>query len=116
MNEDISFQAAFKTILNNTVVPSDMPALEQARIVQKLYNIVQEGMPNTLFRYRRCSERSFEAFDSDRVWVSRADCMNDGFDTRLYFDRNEILAWRDQLMSDEYTNSARAFFLSLLAI
>ncbi len=103
---------AFGELLNNTVIRSDMTFSEQQEKYQLLYSFVQNKMPEMLFRYRKCQERSFDAFDRDYMWVSRADCMNDGFDSRLFFDRDQILSWRDYMLSDNNINEMRNFFLS----
>lgn len=83
----------FKRILDETVVPSNLSFQEQAEKIENLYGCAKSMMPKSLFRYRKCDERSIDAFYNDRVWVSSADCMNDGFDARMYFDKNSILEW-----------------------
>lgn len=83
----------FKRILEETAVPSNLPRQEQEEKIEKLYKCAKSMMPSSLFRYRKCDERSLDAFYNDRVWVSSADCMNDGFDTRMFFDKKGILEW-----------------------
>ncbi len=102
----------FKKILNDTVIRSDTSLQEQAAKNETLYGHAQKNMPVKLFRYRKCDERSIDAFYKDRVWVSTSISMNDGFDARLYFDKNGILSWRDSLVSEAAINGIREFFKS----
>ena len=83
----------FRMILDKTIVPANLPSPEMNDRIEPLIKSAQSIMPSSLFRYRRCDERSIDAFYNDRVWVSTADCMNDGFDTRLFFDKKAIREW-----------------------
>ena len=100
----------FQRILNETVVPNNLPLEEQAAKSNMLYGYAKQHMPSALFRYRRCNERSLDAFYHDKVWVSTGACMNDGFDSRLYVDKKEVFAWRDQLQNNELYELLRKFF------
>ena len=53
-----------------------------------------------------------DAFYRDQVGVSSSISMNDGFDARLYFDKNVIRSWRDMLVSETTINGIREFFKS----
>ena len=76
----------FAEQLYATSIPSNMPPDEQNNKLRVLQDIAHDIMPKSLFRFRECSERHIDAFDKDELWVSTADCMNDGFDTRIYND------------------------------
>ena len=82
----------FAKILDSTVIPSDMHLSEQQQKYEALQNASNEILPQRLYRFRSCSELSFSAFDKDQLWVSTADCMNDGFDTRIYVDADSVKA------------------------
>lgn len=99
----------FEKILNDTIVRSDIPFPMQVSLNEKLNSYAQKNVPEKLFRYRKCTERSIDAFYRDRVWVSNSISMNDGFDARLYFDKNAIRLWRDKLLSDETLNGFKEF-------
>lgn len=100
----------FEKILNETIVRSDIPLQEQATECEALYWYAQKNMPEKLYRYRRCDERSIDAFYHDHVWVSTATSMNDGFDARLYFDRKGCLSWRDTLISETAKDEIKELF------
>lgn len=80
----------FASLLKATVVPSNLPMEEQLQRYQVLQQAAKEILPPKLYRFRSCSEHSFSAFDKDELWVSTADCMNDGFDTRIYLDAKQV--------------------------
>ena len=84
--------AYFKEILYKTEISSNSPILEQANKHECLYGYAQQNMPELLFRFRKCDERSLDAFYKDQIWVSTAIGMNDGYDARLCFNKQEILA------------------------
>ena len=99
----------FEKILNDTVIRSDIPFQKQVSLNEKLYDYAQKNVPEKLFRYRKCTERSIDAFYRDRVWVSTSISMNDGFDARMYFDKNAIRLWRDELVSEKTLNCFEEF-------
>ena len=102
----------FARILDDTVILSDAPFQEQVSQNEKLYGYAQNIMPEKLFRDSKCNERSIDAFYRDKVGVSSSISMNDGFDARLYFDKNVIRSWRDMLVSEATINGIREFFKS----
>lgn len=89
----------FAEKLNNTVIPSSMPEDEQRKLYNELYVSADRIRPERLYRFRTCSERSFDSLEKDQFWVSRADCMNDGFDTRLFFDLKQVEEAINQMKS-----------------
>lgn len=91
----------FTRLLYTTAVPSSFSETEKIAKVEPLQQHVFSSMPKQLYRYRRCDERSLESFYKDQIWVSTAECMNDGFDARLYFDKQEIITWLNRLTSEE---------------
>ena len=100
----------FEKLLLETVIPANAPLQDQASKNERLYSCAQKTMTEALFRYRKCDERSIDAFYRDKVWVSTADCMNDGFDTRLYFDKQAILDWKAQFESEDFIKDTLSFF------
>lgn len=81
---------SFAEQLNSTIIPSNTSPDEQQIKLEALSKTAHNILPKSLFRFRSCSERSISAFDNDQLWVSTADCMNDGFDTRIYIDQREV--------------------------
>ena len=82
--------ARFEHLLNSTIVPSNIPHEEQLKICAPVIAYVNSNLPDRLYRFRKCSDINLEAFLKDQIWVSAAKNMNDGFDARIYFDRNLV--------------------------
>ena len=80
----------FAEKLLSTTIPSNLPVIDQQKRIESLQQNAHSLLPDRLFRFRTCSERSFDAFNKDELWVSTADCMNDGYDTRIYVDSREV--------------------------
>ena len=89
----------FAKLLEETVIPSSLSIKEQEDSYKQLQIAAEKILPQSLFRYRSCSERSISAFDKDELWVSTANCMNDGFDTRAYVDPKHKQECMDQILS-----------------
>lgn len=87
----------FEELLNKTVVPSNASMDDQIKAYSTLQETIKSIIPKKLFRYRSCNDMSFSAFDRDELWVSSADCMNDGYDTRVFVDIEKINQWRKEL-------------------
>ena len=73
-----------------TCIPSNLSITDQHMRIEPLQQIANSLLPERLCRFRVCSERNFDAFDKDELWVSTADCMNDGYDTRIFVDSKEV--------------------------
>lgn len=80
----------FSEILRETIIPSNLDAYNQAIRYGKLQNVSNDILPKHLFRYRTCSELNIDAFDKDEIWASTADSMNDGFDTRIFANAQDV--------------------------
>lgn len=91
----------FANKLVSTVVPSTMPYDQQLMAYQSVQEVADTIVPKRLYRFRSCNERNLSAFDRNELWASTADCMNDGFDTRLYYDTNAVEEWRNRLLSED---------------
>ena len=103
----------FKKILNSTVVPAGLDEAEQAIRTEALISFIRKHIPSKLYKYRSFCDNHISAFHKDQVWVSTAQNMNDGLDTRLYFDKeatiniykeqidsNKVAAFIDMIKSD----------------
>lgn len=100
----------FAKLLYETRVPSSLSAEEKQKKYEPVLHCISEKTPERLYRYRHCDTRSFEAFHNNQVWVSTAESMNDGFDARLFFDKEEITQWLEQ----ELPKTAKASFSRLM--
>lgn len=80
----------FKKIIENTIVPMNFSVEEKTACYDKIIRCVKDILPNKLYRFRTCSERSLSAFYNDELWFSNGSTMNDDFDARLYYDKKRI--------------------------
>ena len=95
----------FKKLLDSSIVPSsDTINLDK---YQTILEYISANKPSKLYRYRTCCERNFDAFYNDQIWVSTPDCMNDGFDTRLYFDKQYVEDSLDRWLENELVPQIR---------
>ncbi len=99
----------FAKILNSVVVSEgcDTQALHQS--VLPISQALVQMMPEKLFRYRGCTNKSIEAFENDKVYTVTADMFNDPYDTLLKFDVENVKKMLDSLLSKEVFNSLADF-------
>ena len=89
-----------KKIIENTIVPMNFSVEEKTACYDKIIRCVKDILPNKLYRFRTCSERSLSAFYNDELWFSNGSTMNDDFDARLYYDRKRIEKWLKSFLSE----------------
>lgn len=89
-----------KKIIENTIVPMNFSVEEKTACYDKIIRCVKDILPNKLYRFRTCSERSLSAFYNDELWFSNGSAMNDDFDARLYYDRKRIEKWLKSFLSE----------------
>ena len=90
----------FKKIIENTIVPINFSVEEKTACYDKIIRCVKDILPNKLYRFRTCSERSLSAFYNDELWFSNGSTMNDDFDARLYYDKKRIEKWLKSFLSE----------------
>ena len=71
--------------LLSTSIPSNLSTIDQQKWIESLRQNAYSLLPDRLYRYRACSERSIDAFDKNELCVSTADCMNDGYSKATNF-------------------------------
>ena len=86
-------QKEYLSLLNNTHIWSNSSVQEQNAALTPLVEYIHRITPKDLYRFRDCSERSFDAFYRDQIWTSSADVLNDDFDARLFFRLEELKEW-----------------------
>lgn len=86
-------QSDYQSMLENTHLWSNQSVMEQENSLSSLLEYVHQNTPKKLFRFRDCSERSFDAFYRDQIWTSSGDTMNDDFDARMFFRVAELEDW-----------------------
>lgn len=89
-----------KKIIENTIVPMNFSVEEKNACYDKVTGCVKDILPNKLYRFRTCSERSLSAFYNDELWFSNGSTMNDDFDARLYYDKKRIEKWLKSFLSE----------------
>lgn len=81
----------YPQLVKKIIVPEGLTNDEQTELYEPLSRYVLSETPSALYRFRSCNERNFSAFDKGQLWFSRAEMMNDDFDSLVYFDRETIL-------------------------
>lgn len=80
----------YKSIIENTKVPFWLPMDKKDKMYSEIENLVTMNIPRSLYRFRSCLERNFSAFYNDELWFANGASMNDDFDARLYYNKDEI--------------------------
>ena len=94
MNGDIhSTSSIFEKLIRKTVIPENMPIEHQAELMEPLKVIIQGSLPDRLYRYRSCNEKTIEAFYGDKIYYSNGKYMNDGFDARVFLNKDVVSNW-----------------------
>ena len=81
----------FEELLNKTVVPSNASIEAQMTLIEPLYQFLNNNLPTKLYKYRSCTDSNIDAFKSNQLWATTADNMNDGYDSRMYFDKEKVM-------------------------
>lgn len=95
----------FKDILYNTIIPSTLSDEETIKKVEPLSEYLKKNIPAKLYRFRGCNERNLEAFYKEQIWVSTPDTMNDGFDSRLFYNKQEVFKWIEEINNPDFLNT-----------
>ena len=91
----------FHKVLEQTVIPSNLFQNQKVKLYETWGPYSYDAVPKKLYRYRNYSTLSIEAFYYDQMWFSAASKMNDGFDTRLCYDKNEFVNAIDSEFSND---------------
>lgn len=80
----------YKEMIHNIIVPATLSYEEQCKAYEPLSIFLKNEIPEHLYRFRQCNERSISAFEQDQLWFAPAAEMNDDFDSLLFFNRQDI--------------------------
>lgn len=80
----------FAKIIDEIVIPESSSAEELRSKTLPLHKVLWKIMPQKLFRYRKCSLRNIEAFNSDQVFSVTTDQFNDPYDGLVMYDIQRI--------------------------
>lgn len=88
----------FASILNNTKLNNNASKEEFNQVMQPLMQFIWNKAPSTLYKFRECSEYSLDAFTKDEIWLSKAKLFNDLHDSLIFFDKQAILDYTNDLL------------------
>ena len=80
----------FAQRLMSAVIPDGTPVEEINEKVFPISEAITQMLPQYLFRYRTCNERSIEALKNDLIYTVSADKINDPYDTLVRYDLDGI--------------------------
>lgn len=86
----------YKNILDNTVIPISWDNDKQKKGYSEISNFILSNIPDEIYRFRSCNERSIEQFYNDQISFSIGSEMNDDFESRVYYDKQGLIDWLKQ--------------------
>ena len=99
MNKDERIE--FSKILYGISLPDGITDAEISIRYNPLIDYMKKFLPLRLYRFRSCEERNFDALYKNQIWASNGECMNDGFDARMFYDQSEVEREIQKSLSDE---------------
>lgn len=108
----MSYREEFETLLNNTKLSDNATSEEHNKIMQPLMQFISEKIPGQLYKFRECSEYSFDAFAKDEIWLSKASLFNDLHDSLLFFDKQAIIQFMDKVFLPENVHNVLEYIKS----
>lgn len=88
----------FEIILKNTKLSNNPSKEEFNQAMQPLMQFIWNKAPSMLYKFRECSEYSFDAFAKDEIWLSKAKLFNDPHDSLIFFDKQAILEYTKEIL------------------
>lgn len=101
---------AYREMIHSIVVPATLSHEEMLKRYQPFTDFLQVETPENLYRFRRCDERSIDAFDQDQLWFAPSYKMNDDFDALLYFDKERIKSGLKMFIDSDQVQAALQIF------
>lgn len=83
----------YKNILDKTVIPISWNNEKKNNGYSEISNYILGNIPDEIYRFRNCNERSIEQFYKSQISFSVGSEMNDDFDARVYYDKQELIDW-----------------------
>lgn len=80
----------FEKVIDSLVLPETLTEEELVEKFRPLYNVISKILPKKLFRYRTCSLRNIEAFNSDDVYAVSTDMFNDPYDGLVMYNAEKL--------------------------
>lgn len=91
----------FGQIIDNLFIPETDVKFEKEMKLSPLFQELQRIMPNKIFRYRSCSLRNVEAFNSDDVYSVTTDMFNDPYDGLPKYDEVRVKQFLAKMASPD---------------
>lgn len=102
----MDYRNEFKKLIYNIKVNRNTPSDEFKRRMQPLIQYIQMNVPESLYKFRECTENNLAAFSRDEIWLSKASNFNDVHDGLLFFDKHTILNQAQQIFAPENVPTA----------
>lgn len=77
--------------LINTEIPDDIDSKRETEIISEIFKYSWDITPKNLYRYRNCSDYSFDALEKDKFLLTQPILFNDPYDSLLYINRQKII-------------------------
>lgn len=106
----------FIKVIDNLKLPETYTSEELGEKVLPLYQEIRKILPERLFRYRMCSLRNIEAFNSDEVYAVTTDLFNDPYDGLIKYDDEKLKQFFSMMTNPEnfviYQNMVKSGFVA----
>lgn len=87
----MNFREEFWQALSAIEISRDLPASETAALLNGIEERLKPHLPKSVFKYRACSSRNFDALARNVLYAVPASYMNDPFDGLVYVDIEKII-------------------------
>jgi hypothetical protein len=77
--------------LIKTEIPDDIDSEKEKQIVSEIFKYSWDITPKKLYRYRNCTDYSFDALENDKFLLTKPTLFNDPYDSLLYINRQKII-------------------------
>ena len=79
----------YKSLLEQTIIRGDASPENINFLLRPLYNLIFKMCPQTLFRYRTCSDLNFDSLLNDKIYFNAPRNFNDPHDCLPYTESDE---------------------------
>ena len=100
----------FGNRLSSVVIRDGTTVAEINRLVLPIREAIEEMLPQSLFRYRACTDKHIDAFENDRVFAVPADLFNDPYDTLVKYDYEGIKEYVEAMVSIDGLQQMKEYF------
>lgn len=87
-----NFREEFKKQLLDIKIPSDATQEKIRDGFRSVFQLINDNIPNKMYRYRACNDYHFEAFYSNTIFACSPIDYNDPYDALIRFDKNSLIS------------------------